>query len=355
VEGRRASIRDVAREAGVSVTTVSHALNDKGRLHPETRARVREVAQRLGYRPNPAARSLVSGRTGLIAALVSLPSGVHPNIGEFGFFADLIGGATGVAVAHDVALVVAPTATEQRGAEPFVWDRIPLDAVVMVGPMRGDPTLSALRDRGIPYVTIGRDPDGEPAGRDGVIEADDAGGTRAVLDHLHQAGAAKPGFIALPPLFAFTVDTAAAYEAWCTERGLEANIRIVEIGDLLADRRATVKEAVEDLLAQRTDAIHCPVEQLGVEALSALDELGASVPDDVLLSTTNDAGRADIASVPITTVETDHADVGRIAVEALLDVVAGERRPPFRIRVPTRVVPRASTARPPGRAASPLG
>jgi DNA-binding LacI/PurR family transcriptional regulator len=349
------SIRDVAREAGVSVTTVSHALNDKGRLHPETRARVRDVAQRLGYRPNPAARSLVSGRTGLIAALVSLPSGVHAEIAEFGLFADLFGGATGVAVAHDVALVVAPTATGRRGGEPFVWDRIPLDGIVMVGPMRGDPTLSALRERGIPYVTIGRDPDGEPAGHDGVIEADDAEGTRAILDHLHEAGASKPGFIALPPLFAFTADTAAAYEAWCAARGLAANTRTVEIDDLLADRHATVKEAVEALLAQGIDAIHCPVEQLGIEALSALDELGVSVPEDLLLSTTNDAGRADIASVPITTVETDHADLGRIAVEALLDVLAGERRPPFRIRVPTRVVPRASTSGSPGRGASPLG
>ena len=63
--GRRVSIKDVAREAGVSVTTVSHALNGKGRLNPDTRERVRSVARQLGYTPNPAARSLVSGRTGL--------------------------------------------------------------------------------------------------------------------------------------------------------------------------------------------------------------------------------------------------------------------------------------------------
>ena len=76
----RVSIRDVAREAGVSVTTVSHALNGKGRLNAETRKRVREVADRLGYRPNPAARSLVSGHTGLIAAIPSLPRELQPDI-----------------------------------------------------------------------------------------------------------------------------------------------------------------------------------------------------------------------------------------------------------------------------------
>ena len=117
----RVSIRDVAREAGVSVTTVSHALNDKGRLNPETRQRVREVADRLGYRPNPAAKSLVSGRTGLIAAIPSLPRELRVDYAEFGFFSDLITAATAVAVGRDQALVVSPP-----GADWFIWDRVPL-------------------------------------------------------------------------------------------------------------------------------------------------------------------------------------------------------------------------------------
>src|SRR3954464_11869709 len=116
----RVSIRDVAREAGVSVTTVSHALNGKGRLNPETRERVREVADRLGYRPNPAARSLVSGRTGLIAAIPSLPAGLNIEFSEFAFFSELIAAATGVAVGPDNALGVAPPA-----ADGVVWGRRP--------------------------------------------------------------------------------------------------------------------------------------------------------------------------------------------------------------------------------------
>jgi DNA-binding LacI/PurR family transcriptional regulator len=340
VGGQRISIRDVAREAGVSVTTVSHALNDKGRLHPETRARVREVAQRLGYRPNPAARSLVSGHTGLIAVLASLPSGVHADIGDFGYFADMIGGATGVAVAHDVALVVAPTVGDRRGGEPFVWDRIPLDGVVVAGPMRGDPTLAALRDRAIPFVTIGRDPEG---GSDAVVEPDDRAGTREILAHLRQAGAASPGLIVLPPLYASTADTAAAYASWCAENGVPERCVVTDIADLLVDRHSVIAAAVDRLLAQGVDAIHCPVEQLGMAALAALQERGVAVPADVMLSTTNDAGRAEVASPPVTTLDTDHADVGRLAVEVLLDVVAGTRTPPFRARVACRITARAST------------
>ena len=340
MEGRRVSIRDVAREAGVSVTTVSHALNDKGRLHPETRARVREVAQRLGYRPNPAARSLVSGHTGLIAVLASLPSGVHADIGDFGYFADMMGGATGVAVAHDVAIVVAPSVGDRRGGEPFVWDRIPLDGVVVAGPMRGDPTLAALRERAIPFVTIGRDPDG---GKDAVVGSDDAAGTREVLEHLRAAGARAPGLIVLPPVYASTADIAAGYSAWCAENDVRERCVIVPIAELLDDRAGTIASAVDRLLDQGVDAIHCPVEQLGVAALAALQRRGVAIPEDVMLSTTNDAGRAEIASPPLTTLDTDHADVGRLAVEVLLDVVAGTRTPPLRALVASRISARAST------------
>jgi DNA-binding LacI/PurR family transcriptional regulator len=342
VGGRRISIRDVAREAGVSVTTVSHALNDKGRLHPETRARVRDVAQRLGYRPNPAARSLVSGHTGLVALLASLPSGVHSEIAEFGYFADMIGGATGVAVSRDVALVVAPTVSDRRGSEPYVWDRIPLDGIVVAGPMRGDPTLPALRERGIPFVTIGRVP-GEAG--DAIVEADDAGGTRAILDHMSDAGASTIGLIALPPVFASTADTAEAYEAWCDRRGASRHVVVVAIEDLLLDRQGTIDAAVGTLLGAGVDAIYCPVEQLGVEALRSLETRGVKVPDDVMLSTTNDSGRAEIASIPVTTVDTDHAEIGRLAVEVLLEVVDGMRSTPIRVRVPTHVTARASTRR----------
>lgn len=340
--GRRVSIRDVAREAGVSVTTVSHALNDKGRLNPETRERVREIAHRLGYRPNPAARSLVSGRTGLIAVLTSLPSGVNAEIGEFGFFSELVGGATGVAVAHDVALVVAP-ADPLEPTEAFVWDRVPLDGVIVAGPLAGDVSLPALRERGIPFVTIGRDPAG--GDHDAVVAADDVAGTRAVLDHLHAAGARRPALITLPPIFAITRDVADTYATWCDERGCAPCVEVVHVEDLLRDRTGTVTGAVERAIAEASDAIYCPVEQLGVIALAALTARGRRVPEDVLLATTNDGGRAEVAPVPITTLDTDHRELGRRAVDLLLDVIVGDREPPVLELVGTSISPRRSTSR----------
>ena len=92
-ERRHVGIRDVARTAGVSITTVSHALNEKGGVSAETRARVRAVAEELGYRPDPRGRQLASGRTGLVALTVSMPDGVHALIEEFAHNANLIDAA----------------------------------------------------------------------------------------------------------------------------------------------------------------------------------------------------------------------------------------------------------------------
>src|SRR5262245_16326008 len=131
--GRRVYIKDVAREAGVSVTTVSHALNGKGRLSGDTRHRVHEVAARMGSRANPAARNRVAGRAGLIAAMASLPDDPRVAFADLGYYTALIGAASGAAVARDHALVIAPPS---RGG--LIWDRVPLDGVIVIDPMVGE-------------------------------------------------------------------------------------------------------------------------------------------------------------------------------------------------------------------------
>ena len=99
-ERRHVGIRDVAQAAGVSITTVSHALNGKGSVSDGTQRRVREVADRLGYRPDPRGRQLASGRTGLIAITVSMPDGVRARVEEFAHNAALIDSATASAIAR---------------------------------------------------------------------------------------------------------------------------------------------------------------------------------------------------------------------------------------------------------------
>jgi DNA-binding LacI/PurR family transcriptional regulator len=336
----RISIKDVAREAGVSVTTVSHALNDKGRLNPETRARVREVADRLGYRPNPAARSLVSGRTGLIAVMPSLPAEPQLSFGDFGYFTALIAAATDVAVSKDWALVVAPPLSSD-----FVWERVPLDGVIVIDPITGDAALPVLRERKIPFVTISADPD--TPGGDAVVACEDRECTVAVLDHFVERGARRVGFLSAPPITAFLGATAEAYAGWCANHGQDPIVEILDLAELDRDPGGGMARAVERLFdrSEAPDAIYVPLEIVGVDVHRAMREMKLRIPDDVLLATTHDRGQALMTNPPITTIEWDYREVGRRAATLLIDLVEGSRAAPCLEIVPGRLMPRASTAR----------
>jgi DNA-binding LacI/PurR family transcriptional regulator len=336
----RISIKDVAREAGVSVTTVSHALNDKGRLNPETRARVREVADRLGYRPNPAARSLVSGRTGLIAVLPSLPAQPQVSFGDFGYFTELIVAATDVAVSKDWALVVAPPS-----ATDFVWERVPLDGLIVTDPITGDRALPVLRERGIPFVTISADPDA-PDG-DAVVACEARDCTVALLDHFLERGARRIGFLSAPPITAFLATSAETYADWCARREQEPIAEILDLAELDRDPGGGMARAVERLFdgPEAPDALYAPLEIVGVDVHRVLRDMKLRIPDDVLLATTRDRGQALVTNPPITTLEWDYREVGRRAATLLIDMVEGSRAAPTVETVPGRLMPRASTAR----------
>jgi len=324
----------------VSVTTVSHALNDKGRLNADTRARVREVADRLGYRPNPAARSLVSGKTGLIAVVPSLPTEPQVSFGDFGYFTELIASATEVAVSKDWALVVAPPHSSR-----FVWERVPLDGVIVIEPISGDPALPVLRERQIPFVTISTDPD-SPDG-DAVVACEDRESTVAVLDHLLERGAHRVGFLSVPPITAFLGTSADVYAQWCDAHGQETVLEILDLGELDRDPGGGMARAVERLFDRRDapDAVYVPLEIVGVAVHRVMRDMRLRIPDDVLLATTHDRGQALLTNPPITTIEWDYREVGRRAASLLIDLVEGTRAAPSLETVPGRLMPRASTSR----------
>jgi DNA-binding LacI/PurR family transcriptional regulator len=336
----RVSIRDVAREAGVSVTTVSHALNGKGRLNAETRRRVREVADRLGYRPNPAARSLVSGRTGLVAVVPSLPPSLEIGFAEFGFYSELIAASTGVAFDRGQALVVAPPA-----ASWFIWDRVSLDGVIVIEPLVGEPALPDLRRRGVPFVTIAPDPAGGE--QDAVVRGDDAGGTVAVLDHLAAQGASRVGMVGPPPLNAFTRDVTETFRRWCARHDRPSLLEVVEGDDSLRGVEQGYERAMHRILERRPapDALFVPIELAGVLALGAIQAAGLRVPEDILLATTTDTGRGAQTIPQLTTLEWDYPEIGRRAATLLLDLIEGSASAPCEIVVPTTLIPRASTER----------
>jgi DNA-binding LacI/PurR family transcriptional regulator len=245
-----------------------------------------------------------------------------------------------VAVGRDHALVVSPP-----GSDWFVWDRVPLDGVIVIEPVVDEPALPDLRRRGVPFVTISTDPmDGHG---DAVVRSDDREGTVRMLEHLAQGGGERIGMIAPPPVNAFTSACAETYRRWCEASDRPTLLEVVSMIDVLRDRSGSYAAALERILAKdpTPDALFVPIELAGVLILQLLEERGLTVPGELLLATTKDIGRTEQTQPPLTTLDWDYAELGRRAASLLLDLIDGARSAPCEDVIPTTISPRASTAR----------
>jgi DNA-binding LacI/PurR family transcriptional regulator len=314
MDGRRAvSIKDVARAAGVSTTTVSHALNDKGRLPASTREHVRKVAEDLGYRPSAIARGLVSGRTGVLGLAVSVPGPVSDSFASIQYFAQVINGATAAATARGYALVVVPA--DGNGE---VWRRVAVDGAVVVDPVSGDLNPDAIRAQGLPVVTIASEPDRTEAGW--CVDDETDRSIALVMDHLVEQGARHPAVLTWEWHDAFTDDSIAAYRRWCADRSLEPHVVEIETTDLAtafetADRRAA--ELVDEVDAH--DAVFALYEPLGAIVLRAAAERGIAVPAELLVAAARDTGVGRTTLPTLTVLEFQPDLLGAEAVGLLID------------------------------------
>jgi DNA-binding LacI/PurR family transcriptional regulator len=337
----RPGIRDVAREAGVSITTVSDALNGKGRLDATTRARVVEAAVRLGYRGNASARSLRRGRSGTLAFMTSVPAFETLELAEVEYFVKLMSGAATTALSHGFALVLAPLEAEKS---PFEALPIDVDGTLLMDPVAGTPLLPMLEESGIPTVTIGRWIDRAP-GETWWTDNDIAGSVRQMLDLLAARGARKIAIIANDPIRSYVHDTVRTYEEWCGSAGIEP--RVVQVGPLA--NVSTAYGAMARWLEGESppDAIYATVDRLAVGALMALAAAGIRVPDDVLIAAGSDSGAARSAQPPVTVLELHPTRLGQIAIEMLLKRIEHPDAPPEQTIVQAVILERGSTVRQP--------
>jgi DNA-binding LacI/PurR family transcriptional regulator len=338
-------IDDVARAAGVSITTVSHALSGKGRLAAARRQHVRAVAEALGYRPDPAARSLATGKTGLMAIVVSAPGNVAIPFTEIDYYVRLINAATARAIECGYGVVLAPSTS---GGDS--WGRVPLDGVIVIDPAKGDTAVGTLRLRRVPMVFVGRDPAGD--GSDLVVENDRRHATRTVLEHLAGAGAAHVGVLTLRTFESFTEDCLAEYRAWCGERGAAPVVHAAPF-DATAGTSAFRSAAERFLdLPDRPEGVFCLYERLAVEVLRAARDRRVHVPGELMIATINEMGLAETTQPSLTELEINQDLLGGAAAGLLVDRLEG--RPTTSIRnVATRLVVRGSSSRqvPPPRGA----
>ena len=309
---KRVNIKDVARLAGVSPTTVSHALGGQRPVSEATRARVQEAVEQLGYRPHPGARSLKSSGTGVIALCAVNATSDSP-YANLEYYFRLMQSVTEVAHEEGYALVEVPSQNSDR-----YWDRLLVDGAVVSDPVAGDPNLAFLRGQGLPYVTTGRDPDAPEAGY--WVDDDNDVETRAMLDHLLAHGAADITLVTWLTTDFWTRAGIAAYRAWCDEHGMTA--RIEEVRDQDDD---PLEAAARRLLEgpHRPDAVYGLYEEPAIALLRRATELGIKVPEELMVAGPGDFGLAVKNTPQMTTLEYDIESQGRAAARMLIRLIRG--------------------------------
>ncbi len=304
------TIRDVAREAGVSVATVSRALNDLERVTDDTRARVRVVADRLGYVPHGGARSLITRRTGTLGVLL-------PDLyGEF--FSEFIRGVDQTAQQHGFHMLVSSSHSDAREIGAAVGNmRGRVDGFVVMSPDGAARAALAGLARNYPTVIVSA---GEGIGPFSTLSVDNYHGAATMMRHLLSLGHERITFIRGP------------------QRNFEANDRLRAVRDVAAsDPRCTLLEvagdfqqtsgydAVQQILQEprRPDAIFAANDAMAIGALSALHEAGVRVPDDVAVVGFDDTPVTRFLSPPLTTVHVPIAELGETCTRRLIDALRG--------------------------------
>jgi DNA-binding LacI/PurR family transcriptional regulator len=293
----------------------------------------------LGYRADPIASRLAGGSARLLAITVSSPSGNGFSVMQYEYFHLLLQGAAEEALSREYWPVLAPSGASGS------YHRMPLDGVIVVDPRVDDPVLRELASDDVPIVTAGRVPDS--AGTGHWVDNDHYEGTLGLLDELAVQGASRIALINVPQVYSYSIDTTAAYDAWCRKQGTAPVIATARSG---LDER-TGYEVGRKLLArrERPDAIHAVLDELAIGVLSAARELEIDVPGDLLVSGTTDTIRSRVSAPPLTVLDLHPREIGAQAASVLIDVVEERVSGPQNRVVATTLLKRRSTGHRPTR------
>ncbi|MEV6692721.1 LacI family DNA-binding transcriptional regulator [Micromonospora sp. NPDC051196] len=336
---KRPTIRDVAREAGVSYATVSRVLNGREWVSPEAVRAVREAIARTGYTANPHARSLATGRSGSIAFLLTEPQ--HLLFEDPNFSVLLRGVAQALSDREVTLLLMIASTPEERTRTVAYLSGGHVDGVLLVSPHSGDPLLSNLVQTDVPIVACGR-----VLGYEQVISsvaADDRSGARSAVEHLVAAGCRRIATITGPQDTSGGVDRLQGYTEALTAHGIAVEPARIQHGDWSRESGAA---AMRTLLRQAPDldAVFAASDVMAAATLPVLREAGRGVPGDVRVVGFDDSGLAATLDPPLTTVRQPLGRISGEMVRLLTDVIAG--RSPLCVTVPTSLVVRASSPAP---------
>ncbi|MBG0563971.1 LacI family DNA-binding transcriptional regulator [Actinoplanes aureus] len=320
------TIKDVARLAGVSQSSVCRALADPDQVRPETRERVETAARNLGYVPNRAARSLITGRTGNIG--VVLPDLANP------FFPSVVKSIQTQARRFDYAVFLSDTDEDPAVEVPLIRALAKqVDGFLLCSPRAADDEIKAFAGQ-TPIVVLNRRITAFPS-----VTADSADGMRQAVAHLHALGHRRVAYVAGPRTSWSNRDRLRGLRSATTSYQME----LIEIGNVAPTVQGGTA-AADLVIASPATAVLAYNDLVALGLLNRLQARGIDVPGRISVVGFDDILLAGLVSPGLTTVAIAKEHIGRVGVELLLELMADGERPTASRRVlPTQLIVRGST------------
>lgn len=335
---RAPTLDEIAKEAGVSPTAVSFALNNRAGVSDATRRRILSIASRMGRRVPAAGPSPARDRSRAIGLVLARPAG---SLGVEAFFLQVVSGIQAALAPHDHALVFQMVDDIDAECELYRrwWTERRVDGVIVVDPRVSDPRPETLTVLGLPAVVIGAlegaDPGAQGTGGHrrrsalSTLWADDAGAMDLIVHHLHELGHRRIAHMAGPPGLAHTARRIAALRSAARRLGLD---HIVSVTTDFSDRQG-IKAARRLLGASlRPTALICHNEVMAVTAAGVAAERGLRIPEDLSLVSWEDSAICRTFHPRLSALTREPGSFGRRAAAEVLHLLAGAQ--PRRLQDP---------------------
>ena len=330
----KATLRDVARRAGVASSTISRYLNGSLELPSPTRSRVKTAIAELHYRPNALARSLQAGRSHILGLIV--PDLSNP------FFTSVADAAVAAAYREGYSILLCATGNDPKREAHYANLLVAgqLDGLIYLGAHRRNSALETMRRTELPIVIVDEEIESVAGGR---LFVDNRRGGYLATEHLLHLGHRNIAFIGGEADLLTTVERRRGYEDAMLERGLTPQPNRIVLGEYTTEFGA--RAARELLMEVAPTGVFAASDVVAIGVLQAVRELGLTIPEDLSLVGFDDIPMAEMLAPPLTTIWQPAQDLGETAVLMLVRHVR-DRAPLIRDTLGVRLRIRGSTRRP---------
>jgi len=333
------TIKEIAKLAGVSRSTVSRVINNDPNVSDHTREKVQAIIDEQEYRPNPVARSLISGRTHVLGLVIPM---AFSSLFTDPFFSLLSQGISSTCTANNYTLMlwlIEPD-YEKRANDNILNNRL-IDGIIVASNVIDDPLIEGLIARKVPLLQIGRNncPDVSS------VDADNVHGATMAVRHLVNIGRKNLATVTGQMNRYSGQDRLTGFKRGLQEKNLPILEERIAFGDFT--EKGAYLQTKTLLSRTKFDGMFVASDMMSFGAIRAIQEAGLCVPDDIAVVSFDDIPAAARHHPPLTTVRQPIHQMGSIAAQTLIDQLDNnDTATPRRIILPTELVLRETTVKP---------